>query len=209
MDMNIKNQGGFTVVVGLLVVVALAFVSLTGFYVYNSNKEEKPAKVLEEAIEQQKPRQNSNTEEQKIFEFKELAVKIKLPPELEGLKYREYDGREKSGIVYYGATTEALNKKVQACSQGRMTGEDILPLFLFSKSEGKFVEGKYYTPEKPSALIVQFPDSFLHTLGATNFGRKVCADSRGYEVANPELDSSFEKAARALLEALKRAESIR
>lgn len=208
MNMQIKNQKGFTVVVGLLAVIAIALVVLTSFYVYNSNKDTKPAKSSEQTNEQQKPIQSSNTEEQKYFEFKELAIKIKLSPELEGLKYREYDNREKGSIIYYGATTEALNKKVQACSQGRGAGDNILPVLLFSKSNGKFAEGVYYAPEAPSSLLKQFPDSFIHTMGDANFGRQVCTDSNGRSVANLEVERSFEAVARALVDALKSAEPI-
>lgn len=43
--MNMKNQNGFTLVEAMLVVIALTLVSFAGWYVWNENKEEKPAQT--------------------------------------------------------------------------------------------------------------------------------------------------------------------
>ncbi len=107
------NQTGFTLVEGLLIVIALALVVFTGYYVWHTQHQTN--KTLDTAIRSSEGN-SSSTPTGKKFQFKELGVQFVLPSSLKGLTYNVQQVTEEDGGMVDGAylgdpsLTDLLNK---------------------------------------------------------------------------------------------------
>lgn len=80
------SQKGFTLVEGLLIIIALALVVGVGYYVYNTQKKNDNPKSAVTATKQTKTAK-SDSSQTKYLEIKELGIKVPLSAELSDMKY--------------------------------------------------------------------------------------------------------------------------
>lgn len=179
-----KNQKGFGLVEGLLTVIALALIVGVGYYVYSSQKSNKSTKD-----EQTSQQSTEATKQDQYFKFEELGVKIKLTPELDGLKYSL--GGYSQNTPYYYVTTKNLEEQIIKCAEDSGSLPDMNKSFgSISKASGKFRTELYVT------LLKQFDDFYI-TMSSPQ--ASACADPFSDQAANvgkniTELQTAFQQA---------------
>lgn len=181
----LKNQKGFSLVEGLLIIIALSIVGFTGFYVYNANKKE--PNISDSSI-YHKEKQNDlskQTEEDTAqnLDIKEYGVKVPLSNDLLDSKYRYEDG-------YVYVSSDTLEKAAKACSDDNFDSS-IESFISLSK-----VSGQYEKESAEGGLLKQF-DSFYITGGhpnGTQCNGKDEVATQAYVNKLEELNSSFTKA---------------
>ena len=108
------NQKGFTVVEGLLIVVAVLVLGFGGYYVWNENQKDNSLSSAHENSEQKSGEESELTDEQVLsnYESSELGVKFSYPTEW-GQVILDKDPKDPlvSGKDYYLSFT---NKDIQA-----------------------------------------------------------------------------------------------
>ncbi len=87
---TLKNQKGFSLVEGLLIVIALSIVGFTGFYVYNANKQD--PKISDSSIQQKSNSDNEQLSEEDPNEgylvAEEWGLRFKIPDNLTDVRYK-------------------------------------------------------------------------------------------------------------------------
>ena len=81
------NQKGFTLVEGLLILIALSLVVGVGFYVVNANKKDKDSKNTSQTIPDQKIEKKLVENNKTYLEIKELGVKFELTDKIKNAYY--------------------------------------------------------------------------------------------------------------------------
>jgi|GEM_PF-6239605 len=145
--MKIKNnQKGFSLVEGLLLVIALSLIVFVGYYVWHSQKQadtnltaaantsDSSAKTSAAQSTSQKSA-NDN-----LFKFKELGVGIVLSSELKGLSY----SADASNNTQYDVTTPGFTQEGSSC-------KDFAEVY---KGTGTF-------SEKSATLLKQFNGFYI------------------------------------------------
>jgi FlaG/FlaF family flagellin (archaellin) len=107
--MKVKNQSGFTAVEGLLIIIALAIVGFTGFYVYHSSK-----KVDQTNASSTSGNTKTTTPAVRYQAFQSLGVKIKLVGTAKQFQYSEDQG----SVSVKSSALKALTDKVCAKDSG-------------------------------------------------------------------------------------------
>ncbi|HYH36167.1 MAG TPA: hypothetical protein VD706_01565 [Candidatus Saccharimonadales bacterium] len=87
-----KNLGqkGFTLIEGLLIIIALSLIAGVGYYVYNANKEA-DKNLTSSASKEEKPAAKEKTQKN-YLEIKELGIKFELTSKLKNAYYAKVDG---------------------------------------------------------------------------------------------------------------------
>lgn len=89
------SQKGFTLVEGLLIVIALSLFIGVGYYVYSANKDNTTNAVVTNTPEK---KSTPKTTEIKYLEIKELGIKIPLTKDLEKATYEINSSTDYAGI---------------------------------------------------------------------------------------------------------------
>ncbi|HYF96729.1 MAG TPA: hypothetical protein VD947_01685 [Patescibacteria group bacterium] len=146
------NQRGFSLIEGLLIIIAIALIGFVGFYVYNANKKtDTSANNSSEIIKNDKGHDNKNEEQKQdnSFEFKELGVKINRTTELAGLTYSE----DEQAPRLYNLTTPEFKEKDTDCagffaqiakSEGDF-GDNVAPVKLLKQFDGYYIYANFPT----------------------------------------------------------------
>lgn len=148
----IKNQQGFTPVIGLLAVIAVTLIGFTGFYVYNAGKDKNNSAATQTSAE---PTANlaqdaADKEKQKEYIFKELGIKIKLNDELADIEYKVDESDAKTITVGTKSVSEAL----AACNK------ESAPVLLYAATR---TAGQYQQEGGLFELAKQFKDFSIAT----------------------------------------------
>lgn len=155
-----SGQKGFTVVETLLVLILLAIIGFTGYYVWHSQKNANSN--LNSAVTTSSKTQTATNSNK--FVFKELGVQIDLPNSLKDLKY---DVSSLNGTTYLNLTTPEYNAALLKCDPSSTSGGTIVSI---AKIPGQFNQDENIG----SGNLHQFKDFWIS--GASPNGI-VCADS--------------------------------
>lgn len=133
------NQKGFSAVEVLLVIIALTLISGTGYYVYDSNKDESPSSSTTTSSENSKQKKTSKTEE--------LPQKSDQEQIIEAVK--NYRG---NGIVEGVIGTVEVQEIVSDNARGIASYEPTGAEYIAHKADGKW-EVVYLGQQKPGKEI--------------------------------------------------------
>lgn len=85
-----KNQKGFTLVEGLLVIIALSLIGFTGFYVYSANQKSNKPNANQSHVDEHKDHDHDKDGHTKQLQVPELGIKIYYDENLgTNLQYRK------------------------------------------------------------------------------------------------------------------------
>ncbi len=153
----LKNQKGFSLIEGLLVIIAVALIGFIIFYVYNVNKKANDSlnnagsnSTIEQNPSKSSEQTTSNTPAIQYFSFKELGVKIPLSKSLAGLQYKIQDN-------YYYVNDDALAAAKTKCDPRNefagITSNSFASLF---KKNGQYPK----SPELGDGVLVKQYETF-------------------------------------------------
>jgi hypothetical protein len=165
-----KSQDGFSLVEGLLVVIALALVVFVGFYVYDSTSDE-PASKASSAKHKESTSQKS-TDEAEYLTIKDLGIKIPLSSALKDL---DYDNSQAQDDMV-GISTKQFEQAVADCRSSDTASASFAAVGSITK-----ISGQYDSNAPPqdfySEFAKQFPGFYL-TYGTGDGGiTLLCTDS--------------------------------
>ena len=191
-----KNQKGFGLIEGLLVVIALTLLFGVGYYVYSQNNKKNENRQDAAASEQsQNDGQAAVKQKTEYFEFKELGVKIPLSKELAGL-----DSQMESNYLYL--TTNAIIASKNKCDPNNTFSD------TSSKSFASLSRQTGIYPKNPGiddgSLLKQFDGFYITASYPNGYG---CADNASGSQLNDYTDKVM-SAQKALGQAFKSAEEI-
>ncbi|HEX5456666.1 MAG TPA: hypothetical protein VFW77_04885 [Candidatus Saccharimonadales bacterium] len=193
-----KNQKGFSVIEGLLTLIALTLIGFVIFYVYNANKktDESLNGANGSTIQQnQSSAGQASSAPQKAIEhikylsIKEYGVKVPLSQDLLDAKYRAETGTDVNGKnkTYIYVSSKTLDGYARACSNGTLHAESSNFIALGKES------GTYKPSMDYGGLLKQF-DGFFIT-GAHPNGTPCTSNDRealdGYVNKVAQLNESF------------------
>jgi type II secretory pathway pseudopilin PulG len=151
------NQKGFSLIEGLLLVIAIALVAGVGYYVYSSNKKTNESLNNASKVSQSTALPPTSAI---LYKVKELGIEFKLPDSLKGLYYNlDTDG---SSVAFF---MNDLNSAANKC-------EDKGP---YAVNTWVKVDGTY-DDEPGTGLIKQFDKFYVKSIGRAS-GR-ICSDSK-------------------------------
>jgi hypothetical protein len=112
--MKSKNQKGFSLIEGLLLLIALTLIGFVGFYVWHAQKqtEKTLTSVDNTSNKSSTTRSAAKTTSADSFAFKELGVKILLSSDLKGLNYHA----DPQFPTLYNVTTTDFEANDQTCA---------------------------------------------------------------------------------------------
>lgn len=171
------DQKGFTVVEGLLIVIALTLIGFTGFYVYNANKDDQKTTNNQTSAVKEETKPAAKPVEYK--EFKNLGVKIKLDDAAKKFTYSDNE----FGISVVSSELKALTDKDCTSDSG---GDGLVA--TVSRVQGKYVADDHVG----SSLLKQFP-TFALSAGSLPAGF-ICGTSTEatQRVSNKTIELSTE-----------------
>jgi uncharacterized protein (UPF0333 family) len=112
------RQSGFTPVAVLLVLILVTLVGATGYYVYNTQQNNKDDTKLTAANPAATPAPPSTTNAQKYLVIKEWGVKVPLTNEIEDATYY-YKSGDGGSAVY--VSTKSITAKYPNCAADKTT----------------------------------------------------------------------------------------
>lgn len=124
------NQKGFTLVEGLLIVIALSLVTGIGYYIYNSSIDNPLNTGTSQASNSES---NSKTTENKYLEIKELGIKIPLTKSLETATYDL-----NSTSDYAGISTPEFIDAVGNCKASDTASASFPAIGVIAKHDGTY-----------------------------------------------------------------------
>jgi len=194
--MKIKSESGFSLIEGLLIVIAISLVAFVGFYVYNTGK--KTDKTISTATKAASKPATLSTNKS-YLEIKELGVKIPVSAQLKGLKY-EVSPAE-STIV--GLSTSGFEKAVAECKSADTAASSFPAIATATK-----VSGKYDSTSQPtdvySTFAKQFPGFYL-TYGTADGGPAAYCSGND-QAKNDAVKAMFNQIVPALKQAIESAQ---
>ncbi len=195
------NQRGFSLIEGLLIVIALTLIGGVGFYVVSANKDDKNEAPT--SSERTQPTESKVVEKKvEYIEFKDLGFKIKKTDKMQDWSYLDDPQVPKTKYVQSADHV----KKIDECNKGGdayVQANDTpssKSFVAFSRVDGTYKEGDIVG----GAEVVKQFDSFFITIGYPN-GGSPCFNEKG--VGYPVMRSP-EGAQETMKEALKTAEKI-
>jgi hypothetical protein len=153
--MKIKNQSGFTLVEGLLVIIALTLVAFVGYYVYNSQKDAN--QTLDKASSAS---QKSMPKAPDYFVLEDMGIKIKKTSDIKDFSFRSDPTVKQSRYVHSDRFDAALKKCYGEFQDSDAAGNSF---YAIGRVDGKYTEGMmdeagfYITP-----AIKQFDNFFIN-----------------------------------------------
>jgi hypothetical protein len=193
--MKTKSQAGFTLVEGLLLLIAIALVVFVGFYVYNANRN--TDKLVSKGAAST-PKSASSTPAQRYLPIKELGIKIPLSGKLASLEYSIAPADSMTADF----STKAFAKAVGECKSTDTASSSFPTLLAVTKTAGQY-DSNSPPQDFFSAFAVQFPDFYL-TDGAPDGGYCTGTD----QAKNKAVQTLFDQISPALKEAVKNAKQI-
>lgn len=156
------NQKGFTIVEGLLVVIAITLIVGVGFYIMNTSKDDTETKQSTTTTTKTEP---ADTKKQTAaFEFENLKVVV---PE-DDLGDLMYETSNVDGIDQgYNVSTQAFKDLAKQCGQTIPTG-----VFVYSKAGTYPGQGN----EGFNGLLKQFSDGYV-AYGDGLYGSVGCSET--------------------------------
>ncbi|HSW85669.1 MAG TPA: hypothetical protein VLF79_03625 [Candidatus Saccharimonadales bacterium] len=186
------NHKGFTIIEGLLLLVALTLIAFVGFYVYNANQN------TNKVISQSPENITKTTNSQKFLTIKELGIKIPLSSKLIGLEYEINPADD----AYAGLSTKAFEAAVGVCASPDAASSSYPAIVSVHKISGKYDKNNSQ-PAVYETYAVQFNDFYL-TTSSPDGG--YCDGSD--QTKNDKVKAIFDRTAPALNEAVKNAKQI-
>ena len=191
---HMKNttQAGFSLIEGLLTLIAITLVVFVGFYVYNANKN--TGKVVSTTATANKSSSGTAAVKPKYLDVKSLGVRVKLSGDLKDLTYHQSQAGSADAIF----TVPEFTKAVAVCRASEQPTS--VELATVSRIEGK------YDPSAPpvdffGSVVKQFPDFYLdysHADGGLCIGgndeAKTKAANQLFDKLDPELKQAIEAA---------------
>ena len=157
-----KNQKGFGVVEGLLVLIIIGLIGSVGWYVFSANKVVDKVQTINMTIKSGSEPQVS-ADKTTTISIKELGVSFSGPKSLDDVNYAVRNDTRQDGTNMLGAmlSSKSLANFDAACSASNAIYP---PLGMIVK-----VDGQYPTPDSgvsdAGVLVKQFPTYYI----ATNF----------------------------------------
>lgn len=186
------NQRGFSPIVILLVLILAVLVGFTGYYVYNSQKNDDKAAAPTPPVKSTATTNQSNTQDtQKFLVIKEWGVKIPLTAEITDANYSY-----KNGYVYL--STDSIAKKYPEC------GADKTTVFAYGRFDNPNQEadlpqaGQTYGQAYPNAPKV----GVYYYTGASP--QAECAYTASGDVDSKYQETTITVAKKAFVEALQK-----
>jgi hypothetical protein len=193
--MKIKSQAGFTLIEGLLSLIALALVVFVGFYVYNANQNTNDL-VSKGATSTPKPANSAPA--QSYLTIKELGIKIPLSNKLVGVEYSISPADDTTADI----STKAFEKAVGECQSTDTASSSFPTILAVTKIAGQY-DSKSPPQDLFSTFAVQFPDFYL-TDGAPDGGYCTGTD----QTKNKAVQTLFDQISPALKTAVKNAKQV-
>jgi hypothetical protein len=121
-----KNEKGFSLVEGLLVVLIVTVIGFAGWYVLNANKNVSTVKSdKQDTATTSEDKDTNTTSQSKFFEIKELGVKFEQGDDLEGLYYHlGNDGKTAYFSLEELKSTDCAADKTAQVALNRYTEQD-------------------------------------------------------------------------------------
>jgi hypothetical protein len=160
------GQKGFTLVEGLLVVIALCLVGGVGYYVYNSSQNKNSDKSSTSASETTQSK--TTPSEKKYLEISELGIKVPLSNELADMKYSIPQEGE---IMLTSKTLGDL--QIKACGVDEQSGVASAGydrIMSISKAEGQHTAPAHGTED---FFLKQFDGFYING----SYGNLGCGDA--------------------------------
>lgn len=198
------NPGGMGTVETLLVLIIVAIVGFTGWYIYNSNKKtNKIYNAANQAVSAQTSHPKSKPKPQvatapKTFTFKEYKVTITLSDSLKDLSYNARDIKNPDGTTSTDLFLDypSLAKAIDDCNTTKGSEGNFAAL---NKSSGKYPSDQ--PPAMVGSLLKQF-DSFYVSVSYPN--GNYCGDSS----KESAVSSQAQALQKALVDAFKTAQLV-
>jgi type II secretory pathway pseudopilin PulG len=132
---NTKNQKGFSLIEGLLLVIAVGLVVFVGYYVWHSQKQ--TDKTLNTAAKTSDAASNaaktSTTQSTKYLTLKELGVKIPLSTKIQDAKYEMAPDGETADI-----STTSFENAVAECKAADTASASFPTIVTLNKVDGTY-----------------------------------------------------------------------
>jgi hypothetical protein len=122
------NQKGFTLIEGLLIVIALSLVTGVGYYVYNTNKNNDKLQNNSQ-ISSDTKQSKSSDKDKRYLEVQELGIKFEVTDELKNIYYKV----DENGYVYLSVHELDNIKGFEGCTAGSGAGQDGIAAFSYAK----------------------------------------------------------------------------
>lgn len=189
------NHKGFTLVEGLLTVIALCLVVGVGFYVFNANSDSAKSNI---ATSQTKSKSEAKATPKMFLEIKEMGIKIPLTSSISDATYVISPTDDNFAVV----STPKFTAAVDACTSKDQASGSPAALGVVSKYEGRYDNS---APPKDfyAEFVKQLPGFYLE-YGHADGG--LCSGTDN--VKNQAAKDIFDKLDPQLKAAVKQAEAI-
>lgn len=190
------NKKGFTVIEGLLIVIALTLIIGVGYYVINANKDSSKSDSSATKNQTAQKISDAKTQEEKnktveYIELKEIGIKINKTDKLANFSFEAHPG-DGAGILVGETNVTKLGGECKPSSSNFA----VAGLF---RSTGKYDSENTLFPEKP---IKEFDDFYINVLSPD--GGIVCDTDEKTQ----QLEASILSASNTIIEAVKNSEKL-
>lgn len=144
--MKIRSQAGFTLVEGLLTIIAISLVAFVGFYVYSAQTESD--KTASDSTKAVNSAATAEATKDRFLNIKELGVKIPLEDGLTDITYEMSQGDSATAVL----STKSFNRAVEDCRTAGSESQSNPALGVVTKKSG--------TPGADADMFEQFTVPF-------------------------------------------------
>lgn len=192
---NKQKENGSSTVELLLGIIAVALITLTGFYMYNSSKNHSPEKSVKSKATNSQP-QN----EQQYLSVSELGIKVPVP---EGISDLSKEAAPADNVV--GISTKSYEDAVAACQSENQASGSYRAIVSVSKHEGTYDEARQFDQIGAYNTFAKQFDTYFISHGAAD-GSPCADDAEPAAVAKVNILLKSQKP--LIIESIKKAEKL-
>lgn len=192
------NSKGFSLVEGLLIIIAISLVSFVGYYVWHSQQEvSKVSTSTSRSVDSESAAAAQKAKSVGYLKINELGIKVPVNEKLKGLKYEVSPDGGAAGL-----TTTAFETAVANCADSSEFSSAFRAITTVTTVSGKY-DANTSQLDVYDSFVKQFPNFYL-TAGTADGG--FCTGSD--ESKNQMTKQMFEQLSPELKKALENSEQI-